>query len=313
MKLSAIDTNLLLALHALLEEASVTRAAKRLGVGQPAMSRSLSRLRDHFRDPLLIKKGRRLVPSPAAQALAPVVAKAIAAMTDVFDRSAGEASGQAHVLACADLFGAAIMAGLLERLARDAAGAALELRAIPARSTVQILEEGADLVLGAFEDVPPLLSQRHLFSDPFVCVVRAGHPRVGRTMTLERYLELSHIDVLPAPNSRPGLRIERALGARAGQRRVSLRVPYFSVAARALAAGDQVLTMTRFFASELQRLAPLKIVAAPLEVPPLRFSMVWHRDRDGDRRHQRFRELVALECLDRVGERAKTAGRRARS
>jgi len=168
MKLSAIDTNLLLALHALLEEASVTRAAKRLGVGQPAMSRSLSRLRDHFRDPLLIKKGRRLVPSPAAQALAPVVAKAIAAMTDVFDRSAGEASGQPHVLACADLFGAAIMAGLLERLARDAAGAALELRAIPARSTVQILEEGADLVLGAFEDVPPLLSQRHLFSDPFV-------------------------------------------------------------------------------------------------------------------------------------------------
>jgi len=132
-------------------------------------------------------------------------------------------------------------------------------------------------------------------------------------MTLERYLELSHIDVLPAPNSRPGLRIERALGARAGQRRVSLRVPYFSVAARALAAGDQVLTMTRFFASELQRLAPLKIVAAPLEVPPLRFSMVWHRDRDGDRRHQRFRELVALECLDRVEERAKTTGRRARS
>src|SRR5262249_30103417 len=151
---------------------------------------------------------------------------------------------RAYVIACADLFGEIIVPDLFERLA-GAASAALEVRAIPARSTEQILEDGADVVLGAFEDVPPALSQRHLFSDPFVCVVRANHPRVhGTAMSLKTFLDLPHLEVLPAPNTRPGLRIERALGAKASQRRVALRVPYFWLAARALAGSDLVLTMT---------------------------------------------------------------------
>src|SRR5438552_2297592 len=131
MKLAAIDTNLLLALHALLEETSVTRAAKRLGVGQPAMSRSLARLRDHFKDPLLVRKGRQLVLSREAQALAPSVAKAIAAVTDVFEDARGTMAPRSYVVACADLFGAAILPGLVNRLARGAdADATLEVRAI---------------------------------------------------------------------------------------------------------------------------------------------------------------------------------------
>lgn len=296
MKLSAIDTNLLLALHALLEETSVTRAAKRLGVGQPAMSRSLARLRDHFRDPLLVRKGRQLVLSPGAQALAPPVAKAIAAVTEVFD-DAGTAAGRSYVVACADLFGAAILPTLFDRLARTT-GAALEVRSIPGRSTEQILEDGVDVALGSFEDVPPAVNQRHLFSDPFVCVVRADHPRVGRRLSLEAYLALDHLEVLPAPGARPGLRIERALGAKASRRRVALRVPYFWAAARVLAESDLVLAMTSSFARELQRIAPLKVVPPPFKLPPLRFSLIWRRSRDADRAHERLREMVAKVCLD---------------
>jgi DNA-binding transcriptional LysR family regulator len=300
MKLSAIDTNLLLALHALLEESSVTRAAKRLGTGQPAMSRSLARLREHFKDPLLVQRGRQLVLSPGAQALAPSVAKAIAAVTEVFVEGSAPRSSRAYVVACADLFGAAIIPGLLDRLAR-ASSAALEVRAIPARSTEQILDDGADVVMGSFEDVPATLTQRHLFSDPFACVVRANHPRVDRAISLRTYLELPHLEVLPAPNAQPGLRIERALGTRAAQRRVVLRVPYFSLAARVLAESDLVLTMTRSFARELQRFAPLEIVDAPIKLPPLRFSLVWNRGRDIDRAHEWFRDLVANVCLERLG------------
>ena len=301
MKLAAIDTNLLLALHALLEETSVTRAAKRLGVGQPAMSRSLARLREHFKDPLLVRKGRQFVLSRKAQALSPSVAKAIAAVTDVFEEAGAAGAQRSYVVACADLFGAAILPDVFDRLAR-VAHAALEVRAIPARSTEQILEDGADVVLGSFEDVPPTVSQRYLFSDPFVCVVRAGHPRVKTALSLDTYLELRHLEVLPAPNARPGLRIERALGSRASQRRVALRVPYFSVAARVLAESDLVLAMTRSFARELQRFASLRVVAAPFKVPPLRFALIWHRSRDADRAHEWFRDLVAKVCLDRLGD-----------
>src|SRR5262249_33428836 len=109
------------------------------------------------------------------------------------------------------------------------------------------------------------------------------------------------LEVLPAPNTRPGLRIERALGAKAPQRRVALRVPYFWLAARALAGSDLVLTMTRAFACELQRITPLKIVNAPIDVPPLRFSLLWQRGRDIDRAHKWFRDLVADVCLARLG------------
>jgi len=300
MKLSAIDTNLLLSLHALLQETSVTRAAKRLGIGQPAMSHSLARLRDHFKDPLLVPRGRQLVLSRAAQALVPSVEKAVAAVSDVFEEGVRARTKRTYVVACVDLFGAAVIPKLLGEM-RTSAGAALEVRSIPARSSEEILDEGADVVLGAFEDLPANVSQRYLFSDSFVCVVRANHPRVHASMSLKTYLELDHLEVMPAPNARPGLRIERALGERAVQRRVALRVPYFALGACVLAQSDLVLTMTRCFARELQRLAPLKAVAAPVKVPPLRFSLIWHRRHDTDRAHEWFRELVARVCVERLG------------
>jgi DNA-binding transcriptional LysR family regulator len=300
MKLSGIDTNLLLALNAVLQEGSVTRAARRLGVGQPAMSRSLARLREHFKDPLLVQSGRHFVLSPVARALAPTVAKAVTAIVEVFDD--GEAAGtrRTYSIACADLFAQAIVPSLYAELAR-AVEVTLEVRSIPARSSEQILADGTDVVLGSFEDVPPTLSERYLFSDPFVCVVRPGHPRVGgEALSLDAYLELPHVEVLPTPQARPGLRIDRALGARAAERRVAARVPYFSLAARLVAESDLVLTMTRVFARELQTQIPLEIAPAPLELPPLRFSLLWQRARDDDRAHAGFRELVTKTCLERL-------------
>ena len=300
MKLSAIDANLLLSLHALLQEASVTRAAKRLGVGQPAMSRSLSRLREQFKDPLLVQRGRQFVLSPGAQALAPSVERAISAIRDVFEERSAVGARRTYVLACADLFGIAVVPALLRNLLGPL-GPTVEIRPIAARSTERILEEGVDVALGTFEDVPATVSQRDLFSDSFVCVVRSDHPRIGATMSLKSYLELDHLEVVPAPLARPGLRIERALGAKSTQRRITVRVPYFSLAARILAESDLVMTMSGLFARELQRLAPLKVVAAPINLAPLRFSMIWHRKWDGDRAHEWFRNQVASICTERLG------------
>jgi len=303
MKLSAIDTNLLLALHALLQETSVTRAAKRVGVGQPAMSHALARLRDHFGDPLLVPKGRQLVLSPVAQALLPSVERAATAIADVFVGGGGPGPGsrRSYVVACVDLFGASVVPRLVKAMGEER-GLTLEVRSIPARSSEQILEDGADVVLGSFEDLPPTVSQRHLFSDAFACVVRAEHPRVDRAMSLKTYLELRHLEVLPAPLARPGLRIERALGAKAAQRRVAVRVPYFGLAAQVLAQSDLVLTMTATFARALAESAPLKVVPAPLKIPAQRFSLIWHRKHESDRPHAWFRELVAKVCEEKFGE-----------
>jgi DNA-binding transcriptional LysR family regulator len=302
MELSAIDTNLLLALHALLQEASVTRAAKRLAVGQPAMSHSLARLRAHFGDPLLVAKGRQHVLSPGAQALAPSVERAVAAVAEVFGDSKRKPAspGRPYVLACADHFGVAVLPILLRNFGGDTGGG-LEIRPLLSRSTEEILED-ADVALGAFEDVPVTITQRHLFSDSYVCVVRRDHPRVRKALTLETYLELDHIDVVPAPLSRPGARIDRALGQQARRRQVIVRVPYYILAARTVAQTDLVLTITRSLAELMQPLAPVKLVTFPGKILPHRFSLIWHRRNDGDAVHARFRNGVIEACKEHFGE-----------
>lgn len=303
MKLSAIDANMLLALHALLQERSVTRAGQRLGIGQPAMSRSLARLRDHFGDPLLVAKGRELVLTPMALGLQGSVERATLALTEVFDDRRGTARAQRRqfVIVCADLFAEAVIPRVLEGMRQDAPQASIEVRSIPSRSTEQILEEGVDVALGSFEDVPASVNQRELFGDPFVCVVREGHPGVHTTLSLKAYVELGHLEVLPTSHARPGLRIERALAAKGLQRRVVARVPYFSLAARLLAQTDLALTMTRQWAQFLSEGAALRVIDLPIKLPAQHFSQIWLRRHDSNPTHAWFRDLVAKVCTERFG------------
>jgi DNA-binding transcriptional LysR family regulator len=298
MRISGIDANLLIALDALLRECNVTRAAKRLGISQPALSHSLARLRAHFKDPLLVTKGRQLVLSERAARLVGPVAAAAAALHDVF--AEGPPSDlRAHrsfVLSCADLFAHRFVPSLVRTLAADAPGIDLEVRALAARSTEMILSDGVELAFGVFEDVPPALNQRPLFRDPFVCVVRADHPRVGAALPLKTYVQLQHVEVLPAPNARPGVRIDRLLSARGLKRKVGIRVPYFSLAASIVAASDHVLTMTSAFAEQLRSIAPIRIVACPLPLEPLAFSQIWSHRHDADPVHRWVRDTAARLC-----------------
>ena len=123
MKLSGIDANLLASLEALLQERSVTRAARRLGVGQPAVSHSLARLRRQFNDPLLVLQGRSYVLTPKAIQLGVAVAKATRALADVFeDRPpfVPATSTQRFVIACSDWVGPVVLPPLVDLVRREA-------------------------------------------------------------------------------------------------------------------------------------------------------------------------------------------------
>lgn len=298
VKLSGMDTNLLLALHALLSERSVTRAARRLGVGQPAMSHSLARLRTYFKDPLLVRRGRELVLSPKAHALAESASQAISALNAVFETSSdiGGTTPRSFSVACADLFAVRFLPQLVTHLVEEAPGLELAVRSLPGRASEQILSDEVDLAFGVFEDLPTTINQQYLFDDSFVCLVRANHLRVKKTLSLDTFLALPHLEVLPSPHARPGERIDRLLAARGARRRVAIRVPYFFLAAQLVAQGDYILTMTKAFAEVLARTAPLRLVKPPLDIPPLRFSQIWRRDRDDDRQHRWLREASARVC-----------------
>lgn len=298
MRISGIDANLLIALNALLTERNVTRAAARIGVGQPALSHSLARLRAHFKDPLLVQRGRVLHLTEKALRLCDPVAEAAAAFSSVFEErpSLDLRSARRFVLGAADLFALRFVPEIERTLRRDAPGVTLEVRPLSDRSTELILSEGVDLAFGVFDDVPPTLNQQSLFLDPYVCLVRADHPRVGASLTLRAYTQLLHMEVAPAPKARPGLRIDRALAAKGLVRRVQTRVPYFLLAARLLESNDQVLTMTHVFAAQLAQAARLRLVKCPLAIPPLSFSQIWLRRQDGDPTHRWLRETCARIC-----------------
>src|SRR5450432_77026 len=124
MKISGIDANLLIALDALLSERNVTRAAARLGVGQPALSYSLARLREHFKDPLLVRKGRELILSERAARLLEPASVAAAALAAVFEEhpNLDLRSARSFVVASADLFSLRFVPEIERTLRREAPG-----------------------------------------------------------------------------------------------------------------------------------------------------------------------------------------------
>jgi len=299
MRLSGIDANLLSSLDALLQEKSVTRAAKRLGVGQPAVSHALARLREHFRDPLLVLRGRAYVLTPRAQQLAGVVANATRALADVFEDPAtfvAATSSQRFVVACSDLIGTILVPELLHVIGREAANVQFELRPLFERSAASVLGEDVDLGVGLFDDVPPGVNQQALYDDPAVCVVRASHERVGRRLTLETYVKLPHLDVAHSSDSAPDLRIDHALAAVGKHRRVTVRVPYFLLAPRVLERTDFVATMSARAGRILARMARLRLVEPPIALPSYRISQVWKADRNNDGAHAWLRQRIARIC-----------------
>jgi DNA-binding transcriptional LysR family regulator len=302
MKLSGMDANLVVALDALLKARNVTKAAARLGISQPALSHQLARLREHFNDPLLIPKGRQLVLTSKATALLEAASTATAALAEVFAPRLefDPKAPRGFVVASSDLFAFRFMPEICRTLEREAPGVRLELRPLVARATEEILSDGVELAFGVFEDVSSSVNQEQLFSDAFVCVFRADHPRIGPTLSLEAYLELRHLEVQPAPHAELGRRVERLLSAKGKRRRVTASVPYFLLAARVLAECDLVLTMTQSFAHELTKLAPLRSVPCPVPLPSLAFSMIWPRQQDGDAAHRWLRDACARVCLRAV-------------
>jgi DNA-binding transcriptional LysR family regulator len=299
MKLSGIDANLLASLDALLREKSVTRAARRLGVGQPAVSHSLSRLRAHFNDELLVLKGRTYVLTDKAETLAAVVANATRALADVFDQQPSfdaSTSSYRFVVACSDLFGILIIPELLRTLKREAEHVEVELRAIVANAKESILDGGVDLALGIFEDVPPSINQQSLYEDAVACVVRADHTQVGKRLTLETYSKLPHLEIAPTADAIPSLHIDRALAAIGKRRHVTVRVPYYLLAPHILEQTDHVATLSASGAEILAKMARLRVVEPPLELPSYKYSQIWDNRRNDDSAHTWLRQRIASIC-----------------
>jgi DNA-binding transcriptional LysR family regulator len=291
--LAATDLNLLLVLRALLSERHVTRAAARVGLSQSATSHALSRLRERFGDPLLVRSGRSLTLTPRAARILPVLERGL---DDLGSTLAGEpefepsTARRTFAIGTSDYLQALTMAPLLRELATRAPGIDLSVVVFP--NLEELMEAGAlDLALTVPGHVSRAMNQEPLFPDEFVCMVRRDHPQIKRALSLERYLAQRHVVV--APTGTPGSVVDSALAQRGLERRIALRVTNFLIAPVVVCNTDFMNTMPVRLARQLAQTYPLRLLPPPLELPEFEYFMFWHPRLDRDPAQRWLREFVA--------------------
>lgn len=290
---AGLDLNLLATLDVLLVEGSVTAAARRLGITQPAVSHKLRRLREVLGDPLFVAGPRGLVPTERAVALARPLRLALeqlgAALGEPrpFDPATAQ---QAFTLSGADLFEFAGLPRLLAVLAAEAPGVTLAVQ--PRQPDLFERMERGEVHFGfgpGFSERAGL-RQLKLEDEPFVVMARAGHPLLRRPLTLERYLDADHL--LIAPNGRPGGFVDDALARLGRTRRVALRVAHFAPAPFLVAQSDLLLTAPRSLGRAAAEHVALSKRPLPLDVPPAPSRLAWHERFDRDPGHAWLRAAI---------------------
>jgi DNA-binding transcriptional LysR family regulator len=156
----------------------------------------------------------------------------------------------------------------------------------------QLRDGGSDLAVGIYGDLPQEMRSRQLITDRFVCVVRAGHPFVGRRLSLQQFTGISHVQI--APRGKPGGYVDDVLRAKGHTRTVARAVPYFLTALQLTAETDYLLTISERIATRLAPALGLRILEIPLVLRPYALSLVWHPRFDGDAGHRFLRETFAL-------------------
>lgn len=287
------DLNLLVSLHALLEERHVSRAAVRLGISQPTMSRALSRLREMFDDPLLVRGKSGMKATARALELGPQVDALLADVRELvrpvrFDPSA--ATGRICI-AAPDIVAYMLVPALIRRLAAEAPGLELEIVQWSPDWRRRIDEGELDLTVGIPAGSEANLRSRALVETRWVCTLRSGHPALGAAWTPATFAGLDHI--LVSLTGRGGGPIDAALAELGLSRRVGLRVPYPLMSPLLVAETDLVLTTPEWLATKLSTQVAIVIREPPLPLPPIRAPMVWHERSHRDPRHRWFRQVVA--------------------
>jgi len=279
MNLASLDLNLLAALDALVCEAHVGRAARKVGLSQPAMSHALARLRCLMADPLLVRTGARMELTPRAQALRAPLAQALDSVRAVFVRENFDpsTSGRRFVLMMPDLVTDLVMPPLLARIGPEAPGVRLDVT--PFRAPATMTDEfarGLDLILACLPDAFPGFHRQRLYADRDVLAVRRGHPAGKRFKNLAAFLAARHVAVA-CDGAREDM-IDSWLRRRGIERRVALTVPSYLQALRIAARTDLVAFVPGRLVAALSRAFGLIAVPPPLD-PGIDEQYVFHSTR----------------------------------
>lgn len=294
MNLAAVDLNLLVTLEALLAERSVTRAARRLGLSQPAMSHALQRLRDLFDDPLFVRRPGGVEPTDRALALGAPLARCLEAVRQTLEGPARfdpATARRSFAVATADHGSFVLLPELWARVAVEAPGVDVQVCPMVDQDGRRLLAEGElDLLIGPYQDERAGYYRQRLMHERFVCVLREGHPALKNEFTFDAWLSYPH--VLVAPRGRPGSAVDTTLAALGRSRRVGLQVPQFLVAPHVVAGSDLIWTAPERMARAYVGLLPLVTRPVPVALEGFTVWQSWHERRHRDPAHAWLRARV---------------------
>jgi DNA-binding transcriptional LysR family regulator len=292
MNWRSLDLNLLVVFDAIMRERSVTRAGRRIGLSQPAMSHALNRLRHMLKDELFVRTPDGMTPTPRAEMLAQPLRNALSEMQlalepVVFDPAA---SDRGFAIAVNNYAAVVLVPALVAAVSAAAPAVRLDLRPTGTLDITERLDRGElDLAIGGLVSPGERFAALSLMEDPFVLVTRRGHPAYRRKLTENALAALPYLEISSSGEDTSFL--DRWLAERGLARRIALRAPYLS-AARILAQSDLVAMLSRGIARQFVRNHPLEVREPLCDSPLVRTAMLWHRRLDGHPAHSWLRGLV---------------------
>lgn len=289
-----IDLRLLEVIRELHRTGSVSHVAQNLGLSQSAVSMSLSRLRKHFNDPLFVRTSRGMEPTSYAEALIGELIEA----TQLLESAMGRrlhfdplTSDRMFHLISTDIAQFTILPPLVHRLATAAPRVRINLGQLTDEAP-RLLESGeADLAIGLIPQMGAGFCQQRLFTNRFMCAMRAGHPRIKDTLTLDQFQRESHVSVTTLGTGYEAL--EKAMERQKIQRHISMRVPSFLGVNAIIAATDHLVIVPGGVGKFLASSGEFKLLPLPFSIPSYSVTQNWHERYTHDPAEQWFRHIVA--------------------
>ena len=291
--LRRIDLNLLVALDAMLRERHVTRAARTIGLSQPAMSSALARLRGLFEDELFVRTSAGMQPTPRAEALSEPVRQALSQIERLFDTEHSfvpATSSRRFVVRLSDLLGDLLLPRLLAKITAVAPGVALDVVHLSPLQTCDALERNEiDAAVRMGLEPTATIYQQALMRDRMMCIMRRSHPLAEVKLSLRRFLAARHLKVSMSPTD---FRFVDDVLARHDTRRdIALNVPHWLLVPEVVATTDYVAVMPALFATAISS-EQLAVRELPFASEPFDWCLYWHRRHDDDPANRWLRQCI---------------------
>jgi DNA-binding transcriptional LysR family regulator len=277
LRLESFDLNLLRALDALLATRSVSLAAQRIALSQPATSAALSRLRTALHDPLLVRNGNRMVASPLAEELRPRLTRILEDIGDALGAAASfnpARTERRFRIGANDYAALVLLAPLARELQRLAPRATLEVLPCDGGAGAGLFTRETDLVVADRWTLRDFRNTETLFHESFVSIARADHPRLSPQPNVSEFIAEGHA-LISTHGVTPGV-LDSALEALGHSRRVALTVPHYLAAPAIVAHTDLIMTLPRRIADCFAGALGLRVFTPPVALQGFDVVMAFH-------------------------------------